>query len=146
VSDLSILVHKSDSATISAVIAVSGVIVSALVSALISRRTNYLNAVTVERSKWIEKLRNNISDCVGTLGYLYYQTSLDYEFDIDPERNELVEKTEVIIAVIKLQLNPNAQIDRNIIALLGVLPFLAEKPDEKYRAAEQLLIRHPNFC
>jgi hypothetical protein len=146
VSDLSVLVHKTDPATISAVIAVSGVLFSVLVSALISRRTNYLNAVTVERSKWIDKLRNNISECVGALGYLHFQTVLDSDFCISPERNELVKKTEVMIAVIKLQLNPNAQIDRNIIALLGALPFLAEKSDDdKYRDAEQLLIRHSQF-
>jgi hypothetical protein len=97
VSDLTELVHKADSATISAVIAVSGVILSAFVSALISRRTNYFNAVTVERSKWIDKLRNNISDCVGSLGYLYLQTTLNPEFDIDPERNELVKKRGLLL-------------------------------------------------
>jgi hypothetical protein len=142
---LSEFVHKTDSTVLSAIIAVFGVAISVSVSALISRRTNYLNAVTVERSKWIDKLRNNISECVGSLGYLHFQTSLNPEFCIDSERNELVKKTEVIIAVIQLQLNPNAQIDRNIIALLGALPFLAEKPNEKYRDAERLLIRHSQF-
>lgn len=144
-SDLTQFFHKADPTTVSAVIAVSGVILSALVSSLISGRANYLNAVTVERSKWIERLRNNISDCIGLLGYLNLRMSIDPEFDIDSEHNDLVKKIETIVATIKLQLNPNAPIDSNIVALLGALPTLAIAPDESYRDAERLLIRHSQF-
>jgi hypothetical protein len=60
-SILSEFLHKTDPVILSAMIALGGVIVSAFVSALISRRTNYLNVVTAERSKWIEKLRGNLA-------------------------------------------------------------------------------------
>jgi hypothetical protein len=41
--------------------ALVGVIISAVVSAIVSRRSVYINAVTIERSKWIELLRGTIS-------------------------------------------------------------------------------------
>jgi hypothetical protein len=50
-----------DVTIIAAIIALGGVVVSSFISKLISGRTLYINAVTVERSKWIDKLRDNIA-------------------------------------------------------------------------------------
>lgn len=41
--------------------AIIGVVISAVVSTIVSRRSVYINAVTAERSKWIEALRGTIS-------------------------------------------------------------------------------------
>ena len=41
--------------------AIISVIISAVVSTIVSRRSVYINAVTAERSKWIEMLRGTIS-------------------------------------------------------------------------------------
>jgi hypothetical protein len=54
----------SDAASASvaaALIAFLGVALSALVSLAISRRTGYVSAVTVERARWINSLRENIA-------------------------------------------------------------------------------------
>lgn len=41
--------------------AIISVIISAVVSTIVSRRSVYINAVTAERSKWIETLRGTVS-------------------------------------------------------------------------------------
>lgn len=108
---LQIIADQNRTALIVGIIALSGVILSAFISASVSRRSNYINSVTAERSKWIEKLRHNLSECVGALGYLHYKTTVaDEEFDITDEHHELVKNNEVLITVIQLQLNPSALI------------------------------------
>ena len=46
--------------------ALVGVVISAVVSTIVSRRSVYINAVTSERSKWIEALRGTISKLSAT--------------------------------------------------------------------------------
>ena len=47
--------------------ALVGVVISAVVSTIVSRRSVYINAVTSERSKWIEALRGTISSSLPPL-------------------------------------------------------------------------------
>src|SRR3990172_6349073 len=96
-----------------AFIALAGVILSALISKLISGRTLYVNAVTVERSKWIDKLRENIATCSGYLRTLSYQTEVaDIRATVAPislaEQDALVKEINKLISLLSLQLNPLA--------------------------------------
>jgi hypothetical protein len=61
---------------IAAIIAFFGAMISTIIALSIARRNTYLKAVTAERSKWIDKLRNNISEfasylCLCSLQILY---------------------------------------------------------------------------
>ena len=98
---LSQLVENANITTLTVgLIALAGVILSAFISAFVSRRSTYINSVTVERSKWTDKLRNNISECVGSLGYLHYKTMLEDDFAISEDHDELIKKNEIMLNVI----------------------------------------------
>ncbi|HWK87276.1 MAG TPA: hypothetical protein VNQ34_07195 [Xanthobacteraceae bacterium] len=126
-----------------AIIGLVGVIIGAFISAFVVRRSSYISSVTTERTKWIDKLRTNIADLVGTLATISLKSSSDTyrksaEYDADKR------KAETLVATVILQLNPDGSIDKNIIKLLHRLPFLAERSD-KYRDAENALILHSQF-
>jgi hypothetical protein len=134
-----------------AFIALAGVIISALISKLISGRTLYINAVTVERSKWIDRLRENIATCSGHLRTLSYLTEVaEIRAAVVPinlaEQDALVKEINKLISLISLQLNPFGEIDRNIISILARMPALANsRSGEKLRTADDLLIKHSQW-
>lgn len=140
-----------DSTIVAAIIAVAGVMISALISKFISSRTLYINAVTVERSKWINKLRDNIAQCSGDLRTLSYKVGAAYgRIDLVPlridEHDALVEKINTLISLVSLQLNPFNEIDKNILTILAKMPALAGSPNgQKLRIADELLIKHSQW-
>jgi hypothetical protein len=101
----------------------------------------YLNAVTVERSKWINALRDNIASFSGALRTLSFRAetkSLD-----DDAKIAAITKINKLISLIHLQLNPHGTIERNIATILEQMPALAEKPDgEALRKKDRLLVDH----
>ena len=78
-----------------------------------NRRTTFINAVTAERVKWINTLRENLSQFAGLL-YNYVGVAHD---DDDASR-EIWKQTDRLRMLIKLQLNPQEPIDQKIEALL----------------------------
>jgi hypothetical protein len=129
-------------------IALAGVALSAFVSVLISRKSTYINSVTAERAKWIANLRNNISEYSGTLAYVAYKLHHDNaEYVVSSAAEDVLKRMEILETTIKLQLNPNAKIDANIIALLDSISFLVEGGPSapKYAKADQLLVRHTQW-
>ncbi|HEY0104535.1 MAG TPA: hypothetical protein VGB91_00525 [Rhizomicrobium sp.] len=63
ISALAQLVSINGAATVTAaIVAFIGAVIGVAVSALVSRRAIFINAVTAERSRWIEKLRSNLAD------------------------------------------------------------------------------------
>jgi hypothetical protein len=104
-----------------ALIALLGVVLSALISTIISRRNLYLNAVTVERSKWIDKLRQNIADFYGLIFTINYQIYRDRNYSDTESYRSDHKKLNTVGSLIKLQLNPFGEIDNNIIILLDKL-------------------------
>ena len=136
-----ILVANTNATTlIVAAIAVIGVLLSALVSALVSRRATYISSVTAERSKWIDKLRANISELVGELGYLHYQVYQDENYVNSEQYDEIIRRVEALVTVVRLQLNPMGNIDSNIIKLLAVMTEMFG--NQEYRNLENLFVRH----
>lgn len=129
---------------IAAFLAFVGVILTTLVTLLNARRSLYVNAVTTERSRWINNLRENISAFSGKLRTLSYYTTLgDIPKD---EHKKIISDVNTLISLIRLQLNPFGEIDGNIIQLLEKMPTLAEKPNgETLRTADDLLIRHSQW-
>lgn len=52
---------------ITAFVALLSAIIAAVVTLLAADRTRYVNAVTTQRSAWIEKLRNNLAKYSGRI-------------------------------------------------------------------------------
>jgi hypothetical protein len=148
VSELTQFLHKTDAVILSAAIAALGVVVSVVVSALISRRTNYLNVVTAERSKWIEKLRNNLANYSALAQAVSYQSRAgDFEEITSPEFLKLLREIRDTRSQLKLQLNPRGEIDQNIILVVDRIYDLCRDSTVGRRldAAERLLILHSQW-
>lgn len=92
------------------------------------RRTAFVNTVTAERVKWIEKLRDNISQFCG-LTYTWSFSGLE-----GTERGrEIVEEIDKLRHLIRLQLNPDGELDKTIARLITEIPNLTHETQ-----AEQL--------
>ena len=86
-----------------------------------SRRTGFINTVTSERVKWIEKLRQNISTFCGlTYNWCYSQ------LESKPEETEILREIDKLRHLIRLQLNPdpNSKLERKIEELIERIPEL----------------------
>jgi hypothetical protein len=128
-------------ATAAIVAACIAALVSLIVAAFTWRTANhtmYLNAVTAERSKWIGKLRENIAKLLGVCGAIH----LALPDASSPEARALREKADRLMALIQMQLNPNNQVDANIIALLPRLVKASQNVQGDYRALEKAVIMH----
>jgi hypothetical protein len=88
------------------------------------RRTTFINTVTSERVKWIGKLRENLSKYTGrTHSWLALRRS-------DSTRSEeFKSEIDVLRYEIKLQLNPGADPDKQIIQKINEIPDLASQSD-----------------
>lgn len=143
---LSQLSHGADSAHITAevslvvaAIALLGTVLSALVLFLNARSSLYVSAVTVERSKWINALRENIASVSGKLRTLSYR--LDGRGQETP--SAAVSEINDLMSLIRLQLNPSGEIEKHIAEILEKMPALAERPNgEELRKEDASLLAH----
>lgn len=96
-----------------------------------SRRTAFINTVTAERVKWIEKLRENISQFCG-LTYTWSVSKLE-----DTEREKkIIEEIDKLRHLIRLQLNPDGELDKQIEELIAKIPDLTHETQTKQLKAE----------
>ena len=131
---------------IAAAIALFGALISAIIALSISRRATYLTSVTAERSKWIDKLRANISELAGLCSYLKYKTVLAPNYFESPDYDEVFRQIEKLAAMTRLQLNPNGPIDSNILEIVEDIASLSQqRTDYRFYAAQWLLIRHSQW-
>jgi hypothetical protein len=104
----------------------------------LSRRTVFINTVTAERVKWIEKVRDNISTFCG-LAYTWQASALAGK----PEELDVHKQFDKLRHLIRLQLNPSpdATLDREIERLIGHVPNLTDqtKATELAEALNQLV-------
>lgn len=134
-----------------ALIALIGAIAAALVAYLTSARSVYVTAITVERSKWIEKLRDSMS-CASSL-MVKVSNRLQFfsgRLGGGPEvtSKEMVDSLEAlseVIAKIQLQLNPFGVVDRNILRLVEAMSFAHDTEFELIQDADRLLIGHAQW-
>jgi hypothetical protein len=136
------MTNFSDPGVIAAIIALIGVLISAAISTSISRRASYITAVTTERSKWIDKLRENIAALLGNCGAIRAETATT---TTTQEAAAHRENTDRLIALITMQLNPGNPIDANMIGLLPLFPNSAEKDKPSYRSLEKAFVRHAQY-
>lgn len=92
----------------------------------ISKKTTFINTVTSERIKWMEKLRNNISEFCG-LTYTWCMSGKE-ECEKDPQ---FLQKIDNLRHLIRLQLNPNDEQDQKIEKLIFEIPELTDISQKK---------------
>ncbi|MCD9462452.1 hypothetical protein CJF25_05510 [Photobacterium phosphoreum] len=80
----------------------------------ISKRTTYINSVTVERVKWINALRENVSKFIG-LTYHWVMTDISEDSD---ESKHIIKEIDQLRILIQLQVNPNEPLGEKIIHLI----------------------------
>lgn len=101
-----------------------------------SRRTTFINTVTSERVKWIEKLRENISTFCG-LTYTWRMSQVEDQ----PEASEFLRQLDKLRHLIRLQLNPGGTHDQAIEDLIARIPALthATQTEELKHALNELV-------
>lgn len=120
--------------------------IAALVSLWVSARTRYINAVTAQRSEWIEKLRINIAKYSGTARSLHYKISKGEKAAASQEYDALILAANDLIPLIRLQLNPFGKADQNFLRIINQVALFAEKEDSSgLDKADDLLIRHAQW-
>jgi hypothetical protein len=87
-----------------------------------ARRTAFINTVTAERIKWIEKLRDNISSFCG-LTHTWRQSELEGK----PDELDVVKRLGKLRYLIRLQLNPAGASDKEIESLIALIPDLTHE-------------------
>lgn len=128
----------------------AGVVLAALVSALVSyavsQRSVYINAVTAERSKWIEALRGTIAAYSGAAGKVIarrgqsakYEASADWAVDTEALRRLLSDSV--------LRLNPSEPEALNLLRAARKLDQAARihRPMD-FELASELMVRHAQW-
>jgi HAMP domain-containing protein len=129
-----------------AVIALVAAVVSAFVSFLISRRSIYINSVTVERSKWIGELRANIASLSGEVRNINQRLIDNRAFDRSDEFSSSAQKIYRLSALIRLQLNPFNEIDANLLSIIDEFTDSFNSPtDFRWASQDYLLIAHAQW-
>lgn len=121
-------------------------LVSALVSYLVARRGVYINAVTIERSKWIEALRGTVSKLSGAAFRMLarrddakYAGSADFAADSQTLRTLLTELT--------LRLNPREDEAVNLLRAAGKLDQAARlHSSAAVFLANAVMVRHAQWA
>ena len=93
-----------------------------------SRKTAFINTVTSERVKWINKLRENVSEFCG-LTHHWVQTDLS-----ETEANSTLKEIDKLRIYIKLQLNRDDPVDQDLIRIIDKIPeYTHESQKEKLK-------------
>ncbi len=102
-----------------------------------TRRASFINTVTSQRVKWIEQLRQDISDFCG-LTYTWCFSQMEGK----PGGYDLLKEVDRLRHVIRLRLNPDGVHDRKIESLIADIPGLthASKQNELKVALENLTV------
>jgi hypothetical protein len=123
-------------------------VIAAFVALLVSRRTNYVNTVTAQRSIWIENLRKNIaqySSLVFAMNEIF-RTGNMVEIQQSTRYQDLLKQMRELRPLLRLQLNPFGKIDNNIIAIIERIPTLTESDlTVTLMRADNLLIAHAQW-
>lgn len=120
-------------------------LISAIVSLLVAGRSGYINAVTAERSKWIETLRGTISKFAGAADRIRarrdakdYLQSKDWAADTEALRTLLADLT--------LRLNPSEDEARNLLFAAKTLDAAAHlHTTPAVGLANEVMIRHAQW-
>lgn len=120
--------------------------VSALVSYLVAHRSVYINAVTAERSKWIEALRGTISSYSGTAGKVSARRRLEPKYEKSSDWATDTEILQKLLSDLTLRLNPTEAEALNLLRAAKKLDQAARihRPAD-FILANEIMIRHAQW-
>ncbi|EJL35688.1 hypothetical protein PMI01_01235 [Caulobacter sp. AP07] len=120
--------------------------VSALVSYLVAYRSVYINAVTAERSKWIEALRSTISKYSGAAGRVSARRALG-AYAKDQDWASDTEHLQTLLSDLTLRLNPNEAEAQNLLRSAMKLDQAARlHSPAAVILANEIMIRHAQWA
>jgi hypothetical protein len=83
----------------------------------ISKKSTFINCVTAERVKWINRLRENIANFCGlTHHFIFSELS-------EKDKREILNEIDRLRMIIPLQLNPHEEITGEIVKLIKKIPM-----------------------
>ncbi|MDX0499543.1 hypothetical protein GOC68_25490 [Sinorhizobium medicae] len=119
--------------------------VGAIVAYIVARRPVYINAVTAERSKWIEALRKKISGFSGAADRLSSSLSRGLKID-SAEWATQVGELHSLLSELTLRLNPSEPEARNLLRAAKKLEAAARIHNPaSLRIADEVMIRHAQW-
>lgn len=119
--------------------------VGAIVSYVVSRRSVYINAVTVERSKWIEALRGTISKFSGTADRISAMRKKCNYID-GPEWAADTQALRTLLSDLTLRLNPTEPEAQNLLLAAKKLDAAARlHSPAAVTLANEIMIRHAQW-
>jgi hypothetical protein len=135
-----------------ATIPLAGAVGGFVSQTLIAGRNVYISSITAERSKWLDKLRTNLST--------YYSASSSMKFRIEviktfTEKNKAdldvkdmfdsLEKLEELASLLRLQLNPQGLIDGNVIELIEAVELYQNVDHHSVSDLRNMIISHSQW-
>jgi hypothetical protein len=104
-----------------------------VISLMNSRKTTFINAITSSRIKYIQDIRNSISEYCGL--FYRYKILVDNSPDLSNEKLEVLKSIDKLKYQIMLYLNPEDKIwDQKIIALIEELRIkINENPEAQIK-------------
>jgi hypothetical protein len=111
-------------------------VTSLIIGIINSKKTIFINSVTSSRIKWIDVIRDTISEFCG-LTYHYSLTHLELE---QKDKNQLREKVDKLRFLIKLQLNRNDKFDKIIIDKIDTIIALTDESSSELKLEIEDLI------
>lgn len=129
-----------------ALIGLFGALGGALATIFTAGRTVYVNSVTVERSKWIEKLRNNLAQYQSLIDQIHWIKIHNGDQSPDGDMAKKIHDARHLAGLIKLQLNPDGAVDKSIISLMASAYLLSPSDKtEMLHKSQSLLVSHSQW-
>lgn len=126
--------------------AIFAALVSALVSYLVAHRSVYINAVTAERSKWIEAMRSTISSYSGLAGKMSARQKQDPKYQKGAEFAADGELLQKLLSDLTLRLNPTEQEARDLLRVAKKLDQTVRLHRQvDYTLVNEIMIRHAQW-
>lgn len=101
-----------------------------------SSRTQYINTITSERIKWINSIRENVSEFCGKARFLAY-----WGDESPDEKKDRIKELNYLFNLIRLQLNPKGEADQKIFNVLKAITGVASPNSvEAYCKKEEELV------
>lgn len=105
-------------AILSAATALIAVVLGPLVSLWAARRQSRVTVLSANRQAWINTLRDLIAECMAISGFIHIA---DWSDRKQSEFDEKMERFALVVAKIRLMLNPNEQDHKRLSEILGQL-------------------------
>jgi len=135
-----------------ALVPLGGVVGGFVAQTLIAGRNVYINSITAERSKWLDKLRVNLSAYYSlSASVAYRQRTFPSIADSDIQKKQIsdrfvdLERLEERASLLRLQLNPKGKIDGNVLAIIEHLQAHQDREGDEVSASRELLVSHAQW-